>query len=47
MSHAIIAARDDAAIKELFKKIVEKEAEKVVLSKISTDEHRERTAGGR
>jgi hypothetical protein len=34
-------------LKEFYKSIVEKETEKVVLSKITSDEHTERTEGGR
>ena len=47
MNMAVIPAENYSAIKELYKKVVEKETEKVVLSKISGDEHTTSTAGGR
>lgn len=47
MNTAIIAAVDYPNLKELYKKIVEKEAEKVVLSKITADGPQETTAGSR
>ena len=46
INQAVIPALNYAEIKELYKKVIEKETEKVVLSKISKDEHTERTAGG-
>jgi hypothetical protein len=47
INEAVIAPQHYAALKELFNKIVEKETEKVVLSKISGNEHQENTTGGR
>lgn len=47
MNKAVIAPQDYAVIKELYKKVVEKETEKVVLSKISEDGHTESTVGSR
>ena len=47
VNKAVIPATNYAAIKELYKKVIEKETEKVVLSKISTDGLTERTEGGR
>ncbi|MEM7379892.1 MAG: DUF3858 domain-containing protein [Bacteroidota bacterium] len=47
MNEALIPAQNYAGVKELFSKIVEKESEKVVLSKTSENEHTERPAGGR
>ena len=43
----VISAEHYESIKELYKIIVEKETEKVVLSKILEDEHTKRTVGGR
>ncbi|MEN8799784.1 MAG: transglutaminase, partial [Flavobacteriaceae bacterium] len=47
INEAVIGADHYTALKELFKKVVEKEAEKVVLSKISGNELKENTTGGR
>jgi hypothetical protein len=47
VNHAIIPAVYYPMLKEFYKSIVEKETEKVVLSKITSDEHTERTEGGR
>ncbi|WP_299535239.1 DUF3857 domain-containing protein [Ulvibacterium sp.] len=47
MNTAIIPAVDYPDLKELYKKIVEKEAEKVVLSKITADGSQETPAGSR
>jgi hypothetical protein len=47
MNVAVIPPQNYASVKEFYKKIVEKETEKVVLSKISPDEYTERTVGGR
>ncbi|NAS13991.1 DUF3857 domain-containing protein [Poritiphilus flavus] len=47
INEALIPAESYAVVKELFSKIVEKESEKVVLSKTSENEHTERSAGGR
>ncbi len=47
MNKAVIPAGYYASVKELYKIIVEKETEKVVLSKIMGDEHTERTTDGR
>ncbi len=44
---AIIAPHNYTFLKEFYTKLIEKETEKVVLSKITGDEHTERTAGGR
>lgn len=43
----VIPTDQYAALKEFYRQLVEKETEKVVLSKISADEYTERTAGGR
>ncbi len=47
INSALIAPQYYSVLKEFYKQLVEKETEKVVLSKISPDEHTERTAGGR
>ena len=47
VNQAVIPAMYYPMLKEFYKSIVEKETEKVVLSKITSDEHTERTAGGR
>jgi len=47
MNTAIIPAIDYPNLKELYKKIVEKEAEKVVLTKITADGVKDTTAGSR
>ena len=47
MNMAIIPAQNYAGVKELYKKVVEKETEKVVLSKISGNGTSKSTAGGR
>jgi len=47
VNQAVIPAANYPALKEFYKKVVEKESEKVVLSKITSDEHTERPAGSR
>ncbi|MGB5237796.1 MAG: transglutaminase, partial [Flavobacteriaceae bacterium] len=46
INEAVIASQHYTALKELFRKVVEKETEKVVLSKISSNEIKESTTGG-
>lgn len=43
----VISPQQYASLKEFYRQLVEKEAEKVVLSKTSGDEYTERTARGR
>ncbi len=47
INQAVIPAVYYPLLKEFYKSIVEKETEKVVLSKITSDEYTERAAGGR
>jgi hypothetical protein len=47
VNQAVISAHYYPLLKEFYKSIVEKETEKVVLSKITSYEHTERAAGGR
>lgn len=47
INQAVVPATYYPMLKEFYKSIIEKETEKVVLSKITSDEHTERAAGGR